>query len=212
MSYYHLVLNSHFGDDLDNVVVNSFTYDTTELLPTSEGAMELANLFADLFLTDGTALKDCVSSDTYFDSIVVKAPQVPSVLAVKPLSVSGSTSAPSDSPFVAAEFFQNRKVGNIRSGFKRFGLISDVNISGGQAVAGFLPFLSELADKLGTSFVTVIGGGSVTLTPVIVKRIKYTTSSGRTAYRLPEGLDTLEYYQATNWVYKRITTQNSRKR
>jgi len=212
MSYYSLVLRSTYYTDLSNQAVNAFTYNTTEVVPTTAGAIALAQAFADLFFDDTFPLPAITSTDTVWQNITVKSPPVPTVLAIKTLGINGETAPPSDSPFVAAEFQSPRKLGNIRMGMKRFGLLSDVNVSGGNAVVGFLPFLDAVSAALSATLTATVSGVSVSFSPIVVKRIPYTTPSGSTAYRLPEGLDPFVFYVADNWDYTRITTQNSRKR
>lgn len=213
MPYYHLVLSA-VGDGVSaNPLINSFTYDTSELVPTSVGAEVLANEFVDKFLTGDQRLTAIVTSGTIFDSIVVKAPQVPTVLyVVSGLGEPGLRTGETMPRFVAWQFKSPRSVGNIREGKKRFGLVGESDVLNGVAVAAFVDTLEACANSLSETLTGTVSGIATNFRPIIVKRIAYTPPGGGTAYRLPEGLDTLTFALADNWVYQDVTSQNSRKR
>jgi len=213
MSYYALTLQSTLFGDTSNPAINVFTYLTSEITPSNDGAQELANAFQNKFLIDEENLVIICSEDTTFDGFTIVAPQVPTVLHVNADTQVGTSSTPSEARFITAEFYSPRSVGNIRGGFKRFGLMSEVNVTNGIAAAGgFTTALNNLADALSADLNGTVGGLPVVFSPIIVKRIAYTAPSGNTAYRLPQGLDPFNFAYADNWVYKRITTQNTRKR
>lgn len=113
--------------------------------------------------------------------------------------------------FNAFEFKSPRTIGNIRQGKKRFGAISEGMVTNGALNPTFASVMVDVASDLSDPLFATVSGVSVQFTPIIVKRIPYTAPSGRTAYRLPEGLDPLAYSVADNWVYQSVTTQNSRK-
>lgn len=211
MAYYSLVLQSHLFGDAGNPAINAFTYLSTELVPTTLGANALLEAFQTAFFTGDAPLLTALSSDTSFDGLTVTAPEVPTVLAVNADVFEGTAGVPSMPRYSAVEFVSPRTVANIRPGFKRFGLVSRINVEDGVAVAGYLIVLADVVTVLGAVLTATVGGLPVNFTPIIVKRIPYTAPSGRTAYRLPGDGDPFSYSEATVWNYARITTQNSRK-
>jgi len=212
MGYYYLVLESILGTDLSNPLINAFTYESTEITPTSAGAAVLASEFRSILLEDSPPLLALLPTDVSFTGITVTAPQVPTVLYVEAISIPGEGAGDYLTAYNAMEFQSPRTLANIRPGMKRFGPILKANVADGVYASGAVALAEGVAGSLSAVLSGSVSGITVNFTPVIVKRIPYETESGRTAYRLPNGLDTYVRSIADNWAYKRITTQNTRKR
>lgn len=211
MPYYYAVVSSTINGETANPAINAFTFLTTEITPTGLGAENLAIQMLSKYYSPGANLRSIIHEDTTIDSIVVTAPQVPTVLHVETVGNAGEATGDMMPRFNAFEFKSPRSVGNIRQGKKRFGAISEGMVTAGVLNPTFLTLMQDVAADLSDPLVATVSGVSVQFTPIIVKRIPYTAPSGRTAYRLPEGLDPLAYAIADNWVYQSVTTQNSRK-
>lgn len=213
MGYYVVKVKSIFNGDFANPGLNIFTYSTTETAPTQAGAEVLLNSFKAAFFTNDDAWLNCVNVATLVGDIEIVAPTVPAVLVVDAESFAGLTVGQFLPKFNVVSFFASRTRGDVRQGKKRIGLISEANQINGALEPTFTPFVSQLATVMGEEFIITVSGNSQTFTPVIVKRIEYAPSPGRTAYRLPIAGDPLIMAEATNWDYSdQITTQNSRKR
>lgn len=212
MSYYSLILQSIIDGEAGNPSINAFTYLTSEVLPTSLGASILADQFINQFLDTGAALIALVHENTNFNLITVTAPQVPTVLHVQAVDFDGTATGDVMPRFVAFEFNCARTVANIRPGKKRVGAISEGMVTNGVLNPTFSSAVNDAAESLGGIFNTTVGGITYTFTPIIVKRVKYTTPGGGEAYRLPNGTDPFAYSLATTWNYQAVSTQNSRKR
>jgi len=94
---------------------------------------------------------------------------------------------------------------------KRFGSLSESDVQGNglQDVTGYFDALDALAVILGEDMVTGTGN---TYSPVIVKRIAYTTTGGKIAYRLPGSQSESVSLPAINWTWDNVvTTQVTRK-
>jgi len=105
----------------------------------------------------------------------------------------------------------NRSDLSMRHGYKRFAGLVETDVIDGVIETTVLSGWQDLADAL------VDDWSDTTPEPVcnliVVKRVPYTVeSSGKTAYRLPETDEELEYYQPyTALAYHQVSTQVSRK-
>jgi len=108
-------------------------------------------------------------------------------------------------PFVVAGFKSAKPTSSQAPARKRYGSLSESDVQGNglQDVSSYFDALDALAAKLGEPMIT---GTANTYNPVIVKRISYTTSGGKTAYRLPEGQFESITFPATNWQWTNIVT------
>jgi len=87
-------------------------------------------------------------------------------------------------PFVSFGLFSNRVRLDIGRGYKRFaGVLESQTNTLGDLTSGAVEDLGTLADAMGESLSFTDGTLTNTYLPVIVKKEKYTTPSGRTAYR-----------------------------
>lgn len=210
MSLYIVTLSGHYGTETGNPFVNVFTYNVDDILPTSALATSLANEFASVVVDSTAGLKTILQGSATLDSIIVTCPFNPSVLGVEIIAVVGSRAGGAMPRFVAWGYKSERTRGDIRSGFKRFGAISESDTSGTEPTAAMLVVLGDFADQLNTTLGVDDGVSSYSAVPVIVKRVAYTTPSGNTAYRMPESPSEYVYMNA-EWVFQSITSQNSRK-
>jgi len=209
--YYHVVVSSFFESDFSNPFINSFTYLTTEIAPTTAGAFELGEQLRDALFNGAGALMATTSTALRYATAVVKAPQVPSVLAVVTIDQTGDVAGDYMPRFVSYSLSSVRVRGDVRQGTKRFGGVPESLVTNGVLSGGAIANLNAVKGQLGDVITGSVSGVSTDFTPIIVKRVPYTTSSGGTAYRLPEGLDPFVYATALEWVVNQPTTQNSRK-
>lgn len=112
--------------------------------------------------------------------------------------------------FHAMEYRTSRVTRAIRRGFKRFTGMDESMVIVGQLNPSFYTVATAVKDAMNATIQQDGEPLTPNFQPVIVKRIKYVTSSGSTAYRLPTDVVEAEYYKA-NFLYTRVSTQNSRK-
>ena len=130
----------------------------------------------------------------------------PTNINTQALSGAGSGSGDVMSPFNAYAVRSNRASRAIRRGQKRFPGVIEADV-----INGVIQVVSLWAGLLATMASPIVGGSS-TYTPVIVKRVPYTTSQGTPAYRLPETIAEYQAFDVTSWALnQRVSTQNSRK-
>lgn len=132
---------------------------------------------------------------------------------VTPTPAAG-TRTPAGDPsatFISAMIVLERQNARVRNGRKFIFLPQEGDLAGQNIIAGTLTLLTTLANAMAAS---INAGGVDLFVPAIVGRIPYTTSSGRTAYRLPVSQGEMgENYSLvdTARVINRVTTMNSRK-
>lgn len=212
MSLYVVTLEAVDSFDASNPLVNVFTYDLPDFGPDSLGAQSLGETFVDLVVDNEDGLASILHPATIFKRITVTCPADDSVLWVQTLDIDGVRSGTAAPRFVAWGFKQERGRGDMRAGFKRFGRISEADTSGDNPATGVPTLLNNVATRMSTGMFVETSMGQGFALPVIVKRIKYVTESGKDAYRFPNATDPYVFYQATTWAFQAITTQNSRKR
>lgn len=102
-----------------------------------------------------------------------------------PSGTDGDVSATNGiSPTSAYGLFSSRSRSDIRRGMKRFVGVTEGSISsGGVVVAPGLTTLGELASRMSDDLEYDDEGNTLTYSPIIVSKEKYTTPSGRSAYR-----------------------------
>lgn len=211
MTLFVVTLEGEITGESFNPFVNVFTYDLNTILADSETCLTFAQAFWQRIVTGTGALETIVSLATIFTRVVVTVPSDPSALGIYTDTVVGDRTGSGMPRFVAWGFKSERKDARIRAGFKRFGLVSESDTAGSEPSSTFLPALETFADNMSVPIEFNTSAGGFIATPVIVKRVPYTTPSGSTAYRLPTGLDPYIYYVADNWDFQALTTQNSRK-
>lgn len=135
------------------------------------------------------------------------------VIDVTPTPAAGTRAPSGDTlaAFLAEMFVLERQNGRVRNGRKFIPLSLESDIVGSFVVAGTNTLVQAIATA---SAATLNPGGVDTFVPCIVGRIPYTTSSGRTAYRLPntqgEMGDNYSLVSSARAI-NRVTTMNSRK-
>jgi len=109
--------------------------------------------------------------------------------------------------FNAAAFVSQKPVVGQRPARKRFGYLSESDVQGQglQDVSGYFAALDALAAQLGANLTTLVG---TEYEPQIIKRIKYTTPSGKDAYRFPNSPAEAAggFFPAINWTWSNIVT------
>jgi len=211
MAYIVARVQAVLGSDISNPFSWVFTYNTTELIPNSSSLDGWADSFVGTVLEGAAGVAGCLQSTMQITQLEVTAPYQPTALHLRAVAIDGLRSGTVQPGFVAWGFKSLRSVGGIRSGFKRFGAISETDTAGNVPTSGMATVLDNVASTLSLDLDYAGAGGTELSFPIIVKRIKYTTPGGSDAYRLPSGLDTFESAPATNWIFQKITTQNSRK-
>lgn len=130
--------------------------------------------------------------------------------AVSPVQA-GTQPGDAANPFLAWAFVSARKSRNVGAGQRRIGGLVEADVTAGQASGAALTRLGTAAAAFNAIIQDTVPSGQPTYRPVIVKRVRYITESGKVAYRLPESQAEANVIFADNWVYTRVTTQNSRK-
>ena len=134
---------------------------------------------------------------------------------VKVLSVTGSITGASSvllPSWFAASMRMNRQRIDMRHGYKRFTGIVEGSVQGNAW---------NITEPQVTALVALAGQLNLPLDvdadvlddaqPVVVKRIKYTTAAGKTAYRLPQNQGEFAYFDVTTATLLPPTTQDTRK-
>jgi len=135
------------------------------------------------------------------------------VIDVTPTPAAGTRTPSGDTlaSFIAAMIIMERQNSRVRNGRKFIPIPLETDVAGPSFVAGTVTLLSNLAGGIDNQ---LNPGGTDTFDPVIVGRLPYTTSSGKTAYRLPasqaEMGDNYSIFDTAR-VINRVTTMNSRK-
>lgn len=212
MSFYHLTL---VGLNQSQQIINTFDYITTSLLPSSEEAAELNAEFLANVMDNIKNVLHANWSATQLYTIAPYSPDVFAQILFTPGSQVGQRAGDQMPRFVSWGFVCSRLRRDIRNGYKRFGPISESDQAGGVPTGTMTPILNTLATELEQVLTLEYVAGSSAATPAIIKRIKYFPCGDpeecQPAYRLPQGLDPLEFYEASNYSFKEITTQNTRK-
>lgn len=192
-------------------VLNVFFYKNTTASPTTAFANLLGIAVRDYLQTTWANM---VSSDLLFEGVTVRNLFDDAEFAELPSTVAaGTRSASSLSSYNSIFIPFRRSTAVTRSGGKRFcGLTRDDLIDNVYASA-FLILADAFADKLDDNITfTDSAGASITIEPVLVKRIPYTAPSGKPAYRLPTNLgESVTNRFVSNAASRKPSTQNSRK-
>ncbi len=187
---------------------------TTSILPSNQEAAQLNYEFVEMVLPH---IRNVVSHHWSAVMVYTIAPQQPDVFAAHaftPGSTLGLRTGEAMPMFAAWGMEVQRQRRDIRNGYKRFGPIAETDQNGGVATAGALTNLNLLRNAMNLPLELTYQEGGSTASMVIVKRVKYIPDPERPtryAYRIPIGGDPLVYYTANQWVYDRLTTQNTRK-
>lgn len=125
-------------------------------------------------------------------------------------SVAGTaTTADLISKFNAHSFRLQRARRDMRHGFKRIAGPTEGQYTNGIPASGMVTLAGTFMSNVCT--VNWVNATHGTVRPVVVKRIKYVTPSGKDGYRLPTSDEELKFYAVTSASFHGLTTQNSRK-
>lgn len=117
-----------------------------------------------------------LARNVYDDTDFIDLPFVP--------IATGDGTGEVQSPLIAFGLRSNRVRLDIGRGYKRFaGVLESQSGTLGDLTSGALSLLNALASKMGEVISYTDGTLTDTFTPCIVKKEKYTTPSGRSAYR-----------------------------
>ncbi len=211
MAFYQLTVQ---GVASNQQVNNVFHYVTTSLLASNQEAFDLNTEFSTEVLPFITAV---LHLSYQAQTIYTIAPQAPDVFAALPFSPNtqvGVRTGEALPLFASWGFEVLRQRRDIRNGYKRFGPIAEIDQTGGNPTTNALNGLNNLKTAMNTALDLNFSGNTSTATMVVVKRVRYNPDPlrpDRWAYRIPGPGDPLVYYEATDWVFERITTQNTRK-
>lgn len=211
MAFYQLTL---LGSAQNQQVNNVFHYLTTSLVASIQEAFNLNTVFMSDVLPH---IRGILSATWQANTIYTIAPQQPDVFAAwafTPGSTPGTRAGEALPIYNAWSFETIRQRRDIRNGYKRFGPMSEADQSGGNPTAGALPQLTAARNALNANLELEFGGGGSTASMIIVKRVRYNPDPERPdhwSYRLPGPGDPLVYYEANQWTFDRMTTQNTRK-
>lgn len=154
-----------------------------------------------------------INTFTFTEIVVSNIFSGDEVIDVTPTPAAGTRAPAGDTlaAFMAEMFVLERQNGRVRNGRKFIPLSLETDIAGSFVVAGTNTLVQNVATA---SAQTLNPGGVDTFVPAIVGRLAYTTSSGKTAYRLPasqgEMGDNYSLVSSARAV-NRVTTMNSRK-
>lgn len=209
---YVLILKGMLGGQQH---VNVFQYEKQEVAIDPGDAIEpLIDSFIDVFFggLTGDLDSDLFTLGCSYTEIEAYNLADPTAFGTRSIAFSGLQSTSEGMPkFVAYGFFSNRRSRAIRRGMKRFAGVPEIAANAGVIAANFLADLEFLAANLGLTMTTPITA-EFTFDPVVIKRVKYTTSEGKTAYRFPETDGELDFFLADDWTpYTELTSQNTRK-
>jgi len=171
--------------------------------------------------TIASTLQASSSPDVIWNQIIVRAiydpvdfVDIPFVPAATGTQNSGDKTA----PFLAFGFRTNRVRADIGRGYKRFaGLTEGVMDAGGAVSSAFLAGMVVLAGLMSDTLSFTESSLTVTFTPVVVKKFRYTAPSGKPAYRYyttDEGGETVQMENLASGVtwepYDHVRSQVSR--
>jgi len=136
--------------------------------------------------TIGFALQPLISSEVVWNQCLCRNVYDPTDFIDLPFNptVAGLGSGEVLSPINAFGLRSNRTRLDIGRGYKRFaGVPESSSATKGDIAAGALTALNSLAALHGDILTYTDGALTDSFTPVVVKKLKYTTPSGRTAYK-----------------------------
>lgn len=208
---FEVVLNGDFAfDSWQNV----FFYRGT-VVPANRPT--LANEIAEIFAVD---IADPFISPVQHVGCYLRSVEVRNLY--NPLEFGSYTFAPNTGgdvtgetlpKFVAWSLRSQRMPRGVHRASKRIGGLGEAALNSGIATAPMLTALQNLCTAMELPLLYDVSGvGNIwRLDMTNVQRIKYTTSSGREDYRLPENQTEGNDFLIDTWEYRGVSTQNSRK-
>lgn len=113
-------------------------------------------------------------------------------------------------PFAAYGFRTSRVRSDIDRGTKRFvGIPQSYILSDGAFDSSATPLMIDLAERMGDTLSYTDSGNSLTFVPTVVSKEKYTTPSGRDAYRYYSTLVTQLTHVAQGFLWQPYDTVRS---
>lgn len=172
-------------------------------------------------LTDGTVggeLQSLQNGGVFFDQCIARAVYLDDDFYDSPFLANtngaGSSGANAMTPINAWGFKSSRVKQSIGRGYKRFvGMGEDQVGAGGIIVSGAQTQMGVLASAMGDTLSFDDEGTTLTFIPAIVQKEKYTTPSGKFAYKYyaSEATQLLHSAQGISWVgYAETRSQVSR--
>jgi len=195
---YIMFTTSYRDDDSDlaNPFINVFAYEATGGLPT---AAELNSAFQGSVLPAWVA---AINLHTVMRQIQVINLDDITDFFIDNINEAGEQSGDRLNPFMAFEFEYVRAIRGVHSGRKSIGGLDENMLTNGVETVGQRALLDELAGDLGG----VIASLAASFTPRIWRRQgTYKVAGTPTAF--PH-----TFYPLSEVVYRRVSTQNSRKR
>lgn len=165
-----------------------------------------------------TAWKATVNTALEITEVQAKAVYSPTDFYTLPLAANntGTVTGFVEPSFEAYGIQTNRVRSDIRRGNRRLSGVGAETVGGfGVIDSGHLTILQSLCDEFSNILTYDDEGNTISFTPVVVSKEKYTTPSGKEAYQYYSTELDQAMHLATGvaWIPKNVvTTQNSRKR
>lgn len=214
------------GRYFDQQIINRFNYVSEGVGAGERGAFPLVSAFGCIpgqvsgqYPDTGIFFQmlSFVSTSMIWDEVVVKAlydvldfytlPFIPPATGTEGLT-------PGLSPAIAYGFRTSRVRQDVDRGTKRLAGVVEGAVEAGGVINGtYLASMNELATRMGATLTYNDEGNTITFIPCILKKQKYTTPSGRSAYRQYPTLAEQEQNLATGFLwqpYNTTRTQTSR--
>jgi len=210
----------------NQAVINVFHYNSAGTPAAVAGSFALAYAFG--VIQDGEppiyplntvfdALRHLQNGSVTYDELEVAALYSDADFFIQPL-IAGTTGLASSgdaaSPVLSYGFYSNRVLRSVRRGFKRLAGVGEGWMGNGGVVAGDgISQTANVAAALGTVLPYDDLGNSLSFAPVVLSYEKYTTDSGKTAYRPYATLAEQLQHMATGILYTpyaEIRSQTSR--
>lgn len=176
-------------------IQNTFCY---ELESGVGGAAALGDILNTVIMPP---LLDVLSNLVFFDDWYIINLETPTDFADVAINLPGNHAGDSMPSFVAWEFEYVRASRAVNNGRKAFGLISENDVANGGAVGGLVTPLNTLGNWLGSDLVDT--GATMRFGPRIWRR-PGTYASGVVA--APGA-----FFEIVNVLYRRVSSQNTRK-
>jgi len=161
-------------------------------------------------------IKDVVNAQGTFLEAQVRDVYNPTDFYTRPFDppLAGGGTGECMPPFVAMGFYTNRVTLSVRRGTKRLAGVNESAVgNNGVFTPGGLSGLTEIASRMSEILSYDDEGNTLTFTPVVVQKEKYTTPSGKSAYRyyLTESAQLAHLAQGITWsAYGEVRGQASR--
>lgn len=191
---YVLTLTCFEGANVDNPLINVFAYEATDGFP---AAVELAGAFISDVVP---ALQACVASPTQIADVEVINLDDPTDFAVTTIGVVGTVVSQYLPRFNGWEFEYLRGTREVHNGRKTFGLVPEPYVTDGVIDASAVSSIEAL--ELALESAVVASGATSTYIPRIWRRAGVYVGG-----TFPD-----TFYPIYGVEYRRVSTQNTRKR